>query len=83
MSYIEIKNVTKFFEDGRQILKGINMSVEKGEFITLLGSSGCGKTTLLRSIAGLTGIDSGSIIIDGRDLSGVSPGKRNLAMIFQ
>ena len=83
MSYIEIKNVTKFFEDGRQILKGINMSVEKGEFITLLGSSGCGKTTLLHSIAGLTGIDSGSIIIDGRDLSGVSPGKRNLAMIFQ
>lgn len=83
MSYIEIKGVTKFFEDGRQILKGINMSIEKGEFITLLGSSGCGKTTLLRSIAGLTGIDSGSIIIDGRDLSGVSPGKRNLAMIFQ
>ena len=83
MSYIEIQEVNKTFEDGRQILKGISLSIEKGEFITLLGASGCGKTTLLRSIAGLVGIDSGAIRIDGEDMTHVSPRQRNLAMIFQ
>lgn len=83
MSYIEIKDVNKTFEDGQHVLKGVSLSIEKGEFITLLGSSGCGKTTLLRSIAGLTGISSGKIFIDGTDVTTLSPKQRNLAMVFQ
>ena len=83
MSYIEIKDVNKTFEDGQQVLKGVSLSIEKGEFITLLGPSGCGKTTLLRSIAGLVGIDSGKIFIDGTDVTGLTPKQRNLAMVFQ
>lgn len=83
MSYIEIQQVNKTFEDGQPVLKSISLSIEKGEFITLLGSSGCGKTTLLRSIAGLVGIDSGKILIDGADMTGLSPKERNLAMVFQ
>lgn len=83
MSYIEIQDVKKTFEDGQQVLKGVSLAVEKGEFITLLGSSGCGKTTLLRSIAGLTGIDSGKIYIDNTDMTNLSPRQRNLAMVFQ
>jgi len=83
MSYIEIQQVNKTFEDGQQVLKNISLSIEKGEFITLLGSSGCGKTTLLRSIAGLVGIDSGKIFIDGTDITNLSPKERNIAMVFQ
>lgn len=83
MSYIEIKDVKKTFEDGQQVLKGVSLAIEKGEFITLLGSSGCGKTTLLRSIAGLTGVDSGRIYIDDTDVTNLSPRQRNLAMVFQ
>ena len=83
MSYIEITDINKTFEDGQQVLKGVSLSIEKGEFITLLGSSGCGKTTLLRSIAGLVGIDSGKIYIDGTNMAGLSPKQRNLAMVFQ
>lgn len=83
MSYIEIRDVKRTFEDGQQVLKGVSLSIERGEFITLLGSSGCGKTTLLRSIAGLTGIDSGKIFIDSVDVTGLSPKQRNLAMVFQ
>jgi len=58
-------------------------AIEKGEFVTLLGPSGCGKTTLLRSIAGLETVDSGSIQIDGVNITHLSPCQRNLAMIFQ
>lgn len=82
MSYIEFKNIQKTFED-QNVLRGINASIEKGEFVTLLGPSGCGKTTLLRSLAGLEKIDSGEIWIDGENVSCLDAKVRHVNMIFQ
>jgi spermidine/putrescine transport system ATP-binding protein len=66
-----------------EVLRGIDLNVNKGEFITILGSSGCGKTTLLRVIAGLEEIGEGRIFIDQRDVSNDEPHKRNVRMVFQ
>lgn len=82
MAYIEFEHIQKSFDD-QQVLKDVNISIEKNEFITLLGSSGCGKTTLLRSLAGLVRIDGGRIYIDGRDVTYSEPKDRNISMIFQ
>ena len=82
MSYIELKDIRKSFGD-KEILHGINMNIEKGEFVTFLGSSGCGKTTLLRSIIGLETIDSGTIMLDGKDITDTPPQQRGISMIFQ
>jgi len=64
-------------------LKGISVAVEQGQLVTLLGPSGCGKTTLLRAIAGFIPLDGGAISIDGADMRGVPPERRNTAMCFQ
>lgn len=82
MSYIEFKNVKKSFED-TEVLKGISLSIEKGEFISLLGPSGCGKSTLLRCLSGLEEVTEGSFILDGRDITKDAPQKRNIGMVFQ
>lgn len=84
MGFITVKNVTKQYSTkGPKVLDNINLSIEKGELVTLLGSSGCGKTTLLRCIAGLSEITSGSIFIEGRDCTHLSAGQRNVGMVFQ
>ena len=65
------------------ILHGVDFAVEPGEFIAILGSSGCGKTTLLRSIAGFNPVSGGLIRLYGRDVSSLPPEKRDIAMVFQ
>jgi putative spermidine/putrescine transport system ATP-binding protein len=65
------------------VLKGITLSVRSGEFIALLGSSGCGKTTLLRALSGFTTPTHGLVRVDGADITGAPPDKRGMAMVFQ
>lgn len=83
MSYIEIKNVRKTYDNKNYVLDNINLNVEQGEILTLLGPSGCGKSTLLRAIAGFHSVDEGTISIDGKIINDLEPGKRNVGMVFQ
>ncbi|AIC26918.1 sn-glycerol-3-phosphate ABC transporter ATP-binding protein [Rhizobium etli bv. mimosae str. IE4771] len=82
MAFLEISGLRKRF-GAVDILKGIDLELEKGGFLVLVGPSGCGKSTLLNTIAGLETITSGDIRIDGRDISGLHPSKRDIAMVFQ
>ncbi len=82
MSFLQLKGVEKVF-GSHKVIKGIDLSIEKGEFIVFVGPSGCGKSTLLRMIAGLTDIDGGSMHLDGRDITKLPSSKRDLAMVFQ
>lgn len=79
---LQLENITKNFEN-TEVLKGISLSVGHGEFVTLLGSSGCGKTTTLRIIAGLETPDSGHVLLDGRDVTATEPNKRDVNTVFQ
>src|SRR5579862_217736 len=82
MAYLELQDLHRTF--GTHVaLDGINISLEQGEFISLLGPSGCGKTTALRLVAGFDRPDSGRIVVDGRDVTRVSPNKRDMGMVFQ
>ncbi|CAM5762783.1 maltose/maltodextrin import ATP-binding protein MalK [Labrys miyagiensis] len=82
MTSINIKNVSKSYHN-YAVLKGLNLDIRDGEFISFLGPSGCGKSTLLFCIAGLEDITSGSILFDGRDITGVSARDRNISLVFQ
>ncbi len=82
MAYLQLKNVEKFFGEHRAI-KGIDLSINSGEFVVFVGPSGCGKSTLLRLIAGLEQIDGGSLELEGRDITNLPSSKRDLAMVFQ
>ena len=79
---IEISHLSKSFGD-KKVLEDINLYVRRGEFLTLLGPSGCGKTTILRMIAGFLQPDEGIITLEGRDIAGVPPHKRQLNTVFQ
>ena len=79
---LELKGIKKAF-GGVPVLNGIDLSVKPGEFITLLGSSGCGKTTTLRIISGLETPDSGTVLLEGADVTGTEPDKRGVHTIFQ
>ncbi len=79
---LELSNVAKRFGDNA-IVEGIDLAVHQGEFIVLVGASGCGKSTTLRMIAGLEEVSAGTIRIDGRDVTAARPDERNIAMVFQ
>ncbi len=79
---LTLRDVRKRYGD-LEVLHGISLSINAGEFVTLLGPSGCGKTTTLRIIAGLEDFDSGEVLLDGVDLSPLPPEKRSVNMVFQ
>ena len=91
-SYLDIKDIKKAYGEGggyNQVLKGITTQVEKGEMCVILGPSGCGKSTFLNAVGGLDSIDSGSILVDGKEIVGLKPSelaryrKENLGFVFQ
>jgi putative spermidine/putrescine transport system ATP-binding protein len=82
MSYLTLTDIQKRFGDFSAV-QDFNLAAEKGEFVSFLGPSGCGKTTTLRMIAGFEHPTSGTIEIDGRDVTRVPPNRRNVGMVFQ
>jgi multiple sugar transport system ATP-binding protein len=82
MARIELHNVQKFF-GAIQVLRDINLVIEDGEFVVMLGQSGCGKTTTLRAIAGLETVSSGTISIDGKEVQNLKAADRDIAFVFQ
>ncbi len=82
MAYLELQNVSKLFGTVAAV-KDFNLAVQKGEFVSLLGPSGCGKTTTLRMIAGFELPEAGSVMLDGADITDVSPNRRGTGMVFQ
>src|SRR5215207_3303867 len=81
-AFLQIKNLVKDF-DGHRAVDNVSLDIAKGEVFALLGSSGCGKTTLLRMLAGFETPSSGSIVLDGEDLAGLPPYARPMNMMFQ
>ena len=82
MGEIVFKNICKSFGDTK-VIENLDLTIKDGEFTVLVGASGCGKTTLLRMIAGIGPHTSGELFIDGEEVSDVPPGKRGIAMVFQ
>jgi putative spermidine/putrescine transport system ATP-binding protein len=80
--FLHLDNLVKRF-GGNTVVKGANLSFSKGEFVTLLGPSGCGKTTILRMIAGFERPTSGTILVEGKDISTLPPNQRQIGMVFQ
>ena len=83
MALLEIKNLRKTFGKEVEAVKDFSLVVESGELVVLIGSSGCGKTTLLRMIAGLEIPDSGSVNLEQTNVTQLSPDMRDIAMVFQ
>jgi multiple sugar transport system ATP-binding protein len=82
MAEIKLSDVQKFFGTN-QVIKDLNLTIADGEFVVMLGQSGCGKTTTLRAIAGLETVTSGAISIDGREVQNLKAGDRDIAFVFQ
>ena len=79
---LSLENIEKNF-DGDNVLKNISLDIGRGEFVTLLGSSGCGKTTTIRIVAGLLTPDSGKVVLNGKDITMLAPEKRDVNTVFQ
>ncbi len=82
MSGVQLKDIRKSF-GALEIIKGIDLDIQPGEFVVFVGPSGCGKSTLLRMIAGLEDVTSGVLNIGGKDVTYADPSKRGIAMVFQ
>ena len=83
MAYLTLKGLNKIYPNGFHAVHDFNLEIEKGEFIVFVGSSGCGKSTTLRMIAGLENISSGEFLIDGKLANDMGPRERGIAMVFQ
>ena len=82
MGALELRGVTKNFGK-TEVIKGVDLTVNEGEFCVFVGPPGCGKSTLLRMIAGLEDTTGGDILLDGRRVNDLAPARRELAMVFQ
>lgn len=82
MAEVHLAEIRKSF-GAVEVLKGISLQIASGEFVSLLGASGCGKTTLLRIVAGLEHVSAGQVEIDGRIVTGLPPEQRDISMMFQ
>src|SRR5256714_13959250 len=83
MAQIELRDVTKRYDDGFEAVKHMNLEIGDGEFVILVGPSGCGKSTALRMIAGLEDISEGDLKIGGEVVNDLAPKDRDIAMVFQ
>jgi oligogalacturonide transport system ATP-binding protein len=83
MAQVQLKNLEKTYNNTNKVVHGLNLDVHDGEFMVLVGPSGCAKSTTLRMIAGLEEITAGDIIIGGQRVNDLSPSKRQIAMVFQ
>lgn len=83
MAYLTLKGINKIYPNGFHAVHDFNLEIEKGEFIVFVGSSGCGKSTTLRMIAGLENISKGDFYIDGVKANEKGPRERGVAMVFQ
>src|SRR6476646_7683389 len=81
-SFLDVARAEKSFGVS-MVLGGIDLAVAQGEFVSLLGPSGCGQTTLLRIVAGLLAVDHGTVKLDGRDITGLPPHRRDVGVVFQ
>lgn len=83
MASVELRHVSKRFDNGTEAVKDFSLTIGDGELVVLVGSSGCGKSTLLRMLAGLESVSEGEILIDGKVVNQATPQQRNTAMVFQ
>ena len=83
MAFMSLKDIDVCYDKKKQILKGLSLDVEKGELVSLLGPSGCVKSTTLRVVAGFIDPQGGSFLLDGEDMTKVPVHKRNFGLVFQ
>ncbi len=83
MASVELKQIVKSYDGKNNVVHGIDLQIQHGEFVVFVGPSGCGKSTLLRMIAGLESITDGDVIIDGKRVNDEPPRNRDIAMVFQ
>ena len=83
MTHLAVHAIGKTYADGTEALRGVDVHAASGEIVAILGGSGCGKTTLLRLIAGFAQAQTGQVLLDGRDVAPLPPWKRDVGMVFQ